>query len=64
MLSSEDLVSGKKIVQQRKVQKHNQEDDHLKTWSPRLVAEEKHPCDGPPDTPYQREEEDRELADP
>jgi len=52
------------MVEERKVQKHNQEDDCLKARFRRLVAEEEHARDHPPDAPYQREEKDRELADP
>jgi len=59
-----DLTLRKKIVQERKVQKHNEEDDCLKAWFACLVAEEKHASDGSPDASYQGEEEDRELADP
>lgn len=52
------------MVQEHKVQKHNQEDDNLKICFRRLVVEEEHPCHGSQDTPYQREEEDCELAHP
>jgi len=49
----QSIISRKKMMKQRRVQKNDQEDDNLKVWLRGLVMENGHPGDCPPDTSCQ-----------